>query len=172
MDMNLDSFKNFNTSPSEEASNKEALIWLGELAIIHVTGKETNGRYSMVELFATKEGEVPWHVHHDEDEGFFIIEGEISVYIDDKDIKGRPGDFIFAPKDVPHRYSVDSPGHARMLMMFSPSGFENFVRATSVPATSLTPPPPAPINMDFEQLMKIAAQYGTKFVEPPDKANE
>jgi quercetin dioxygenase-like cupin family protein len=163
--------ENMDTSIASGTLGKEALIWLGELAIIHTTGEETNGRYAMVELYATKEGEAPWHVHHREDEGFFIIDGEMTVYVGDKVMKGKPGDFILAPKDVPHMYTVDTPGHVRVLMMFSPAGFEDFVRATSVRATSLFPPPPETINIDFEQIMKVAEQFGAEFVEPPTSAN-
>ncbi len=47
---------------------KDALLWMGELAIIHTSGKETKNSYSMIELYATKEGGAPRHVHHREDE--------------------------------------------------------------------------------------------------------
>jgi quercetin dioxygenase-like cupin family protein len=167
----MDRSEIFNTALPSDASGKEALIWLGELAIIHATGKETHGRYAMVELYATKEGEAPWHVHHREDEAFYIMEGEITVYVGEKVIKGRPGDFIFAPKDVPHMYTVDTPGHARILMVFSPAGFEGFVRGTSVQAKSLVPPLPETINIDYEQVVKLAEQFGAEFVEPPTGAN-
>lgn len=149
-------------------NNKEALIWLGELAIIHTTGKETHGMFSMVELFATKEGEAPWHVHHREDEGFYILEGELTVYVGNKAIKGKSGDYIFAPKGIPHRYSVDSPGHVRMLMTFSPAGFEDFIRESSVKANSLVPPPPESVNVDYEKIIELAAKYGAEFVDPPE----
>jgi|GEM_PF-354417 len=155
---------------ASETTNKEALLWLGELAIIHVTGEETGGHYSMVELFATKEGEAPWHIHHQEDEGFFIIEGEMTIYIGGKKVKGKPGDFILAPKGVPHMYTIDTPGHARILMTFSPAGFENFVRATSVPATSLVPPPPETVDIDYDAVVKIASEFGAEFVDPPADA--
>jgi hypothetical protein len=49
----------FNVALASGTPCKEALIWLGELAVIHTTAKETNGRYAVVELYATKEGEVP-----------------------------------------------------------------------------------------------------------------
>ena len=144
---------------------KEALNWMGELAIIHTDGKSTNNAYSLIELYATKEGEVPWHIHHREDESFYVIDGEMSFYIGDKVYKASAGDFVFAPKGIPHRYTVDSPGHVRVLMTFSPSGFENFIRATSTPAESMTPPKPAPIEMDFEELAGKAAEYGAEFVD-------
>ncbi len=163
--------KNSDNDLSRAISGKEALIWLGELAIIHATGKETDGRYTLIELYATKEGEVPWHIHHREDEAFYIIEGEMTFYIGEKIKKCRPGDFIFAPKDIPHMYTVDTPGHARILMTFSPAGFEDFVRATSAPATSLIPPPPQTININYDELMKLAAQFGAEFVGPPVDVN-
>jgi quercetin dioxygenase-like cupin family protein len=147
---------------------KEALLWLGELAIIHTSGKETKNSYSMIELFATKEGEAPWHVHHREDESFFILEGELSLYVGDKVHKCKPGDFILAPKGIPHMYTVDTPGHARILMIFSPSGFEDFVRATSTPALSMIPPPPEEMDIDYDKVISIAGQFGAEFVEPPN----
>jgi quercetin dioxygenase-like cupin family protein len=146
---------------------KEALNWLGELAIIHTSGKETNGAYCIIELHATKEGSPPWHVHHREDEGFFVIEGELTLYVGDKTHKARPGDYFMAPKGIPHTYSVDSPGNARILMICSPAGFENCVRAMSTPATSLEPPDPEAVDTDFEKVISIGKEYGIEFVEPP-----
>ena len=146
----------------------EAVLWLGELAIIRVTGEETDGRYSIVELWAAKEGEVPRHIHHNEDEAFYILEGEMTIHVGEKAYKGTPGSFIFAPRGVPHVYRVDTPGHARVLMICSPAGFEDFVRATSVPAKSLVPPPPTEIDMDFDDLTTVAEQYGMEFVESPE----
>jgi quercetin dioxygenase-like cupin family protein len=146
---------------------KEALNWLGELAIIHTTGKETNGNYCIIELYATKEGSPPWHVHHREDEGFYVIDGELTVFVGDKTYKATNGDYLLAPKDVPHTYSVDSPGHARILMICSPSGFEEAVRAMSIPATSLIPPKPGSVEVDYDNIANLGAQFGIEFVETP-----
>ena len=145
---------------------KEALNWLGELAIIHATGKETNGQYCIVELYATKEGIPPPHIHHLEDESFYVIDGEFTISVGDKTYKAKSGDFVLAPKDIQHSYTVDSPGHARILMICSPSGFEDCVRAMSTPATSLVPPEPETVEINYEKIMNIAAQYGIEFVEP------
>jgi len=141
---------------------------MGELAILRASGRETGGRYTLVELWATKEGEVPWHVHHNEDEAFYILEGEMTVHVGKQTFKGTAGSFIFAPRGIPHAYTVDSPGYARVLMFFSPSGFEGFIRETSTPADSLVPPPPSPIAMDFEELVALAQRYGAEFVDPPE----
>jgi mannose-6-phosphate isomerase-like protein (cupin superfamily) len=89
----------------------EARWWMGGLATIKATGKETDGRYTLIEIFEP-EGEGPLHVHHREDEGFFIIEGELTFQVGEETIKASPGSFVFGPKDVPHTYTVDS-GTAR-----------------------------------------------------------
>jgi quercetin dioxygenase-like cupin family protein len=143
---------------------KEALNWLGELAIIHTTGKETNGKYCVIELYATKEGSPPWHIHHREDEGFYILDGKLTVSVGDKTYKATNGDFLLAPKDIPHTYTVDSPGHARILLICSPAGFEEAVRAMSIPATSLIPPEPGSVEIDYERIIGLAAQFGVEFV--------
>ena len=64
-------------------------------------------------------------------------------------------------------YAVDNPGHAQILMTFSPARFKGFVRATSVPATSLIPPPPETVNIDYDEVVKVAGQFGAQFVEKP-----
>lgn len=148
-------------------TKKEAIIWLGELAVIHATGKDTNGSYCAIELYATKEGSPPWHVHHREDEAFYVIDGSFTFYVGEKVIKAKPGDYLMAPKDIPHTYTVDSEGHARVLMICSPAGFEDLVRAMSTPATSLVPPPPEEAALDYGALTELASSYGVAFIDRP-----
>ncbi len=92
-------------------SEGEARWWFGGLATIKATGKETGGRYTLVEVL-DPEGEGPLHVHHREDEGFWVLEGELTFQIGDETIKASPGSFLSGPKDIPHRYTVES-GPAR-----------------------------------------------------------
>ena len=143
----------------------EARWWLGGLATIKATGKETGGRYTLVEVL-DPEGEGPLHVHHREDEGFWVLEGELTFEIGDETIKASPGSFLFGPKDVPHRYTVDS-GPAKLLFILSPPGFEEFIYATSEPAKglNLTPQPEGePSEAEMEQLGAAARQYGAELL--------
>src|SRR5215213_7688844 len=98
----------------------EARWWGGGLATIKATGKETGGRYTLVEVLEP-EGEAPLHVHHREDEAFYVLEGEMTFEIGEETIKASPGSFLFGPRDIPHRYTVDS-GPAKMLFILSPAG--------------------------------------------------
>jgi quercetin dioxygenase-like cupin family protein len=145
----------------------EARWWLGvSLATIKATGKETSGRYTLVEVLEPEGEEAPLHVHHNEDEGFWVLEGELTFYVGDETIKASPGSFLFGPKDVPHRYTVDS-GPARLLFILSPAGFEEFIYATSEPAQERTLPPPPegpPDEAEMEQLRALAHQYGAELL--------
>jgi quercetin dioxygenase-like cupin family protein len=150
-----------------EEGEGDARWWLGvTLATIKATGKETDGRYTLVEVLEPDSVEAPLHVHHKEDEAFWILEGELTFQIGEETIKASPGSFLFGPKDVPHRYTVDS-GPARMLFLLSPAGFEELIYATSEPAQELTLPPPPegpPSEAEMEQMGALARQYGCEIL--------
>jgi quercetin dioxygenase-like cupin family protein len=145
----------------------EARWWLGiTLATIKATGKETEGRYTLVDVVEPEGAEAPLHVHHREDEAFWVLEGELTFEVGEETIKASPGTFLFGPRDVPHRYTVDS-GPARMLFVLSPPGFEEFIYATSEPAMeNVLPPPPEepPGPAEMEQIGDLANQYGCEIL--------
>jgi quercetin dioxygenase-like cupin family protein len=112
---------------AHEPGEGEALWWIGLLATVKATKEQTGGRYTLVEILAPDGFASPLHVHHTEDEAFWILEGEMTFYVGDQTIKARPGSFLFGPKEVPHAFAVDS-GPARLLFLLSPGGFEDLVR--------------------------------------------
>jgi mannose-6-phosphate isomerase-like protein (cupin superfamily) len=154
---------------AHEPGEGEALWWVGLLAIIKATKEQTGGRYTLVEILAPDGYGSVLHVHHREDEGFWILEGELTFYVGDQTIKARPGSFLFGPKDVPHAFTVDS-GPAKLLFVLSPAGFEDLVRDMGEPARSLTVPPQPeapPSEAEMQQMAAIAAQHGAEILGPP-----
>src|ERR671912_1299965 len=145
----------------------EAWWWLGPtLATIKATGKETGGRYTLVEVLEPDGAQAPLHVHHREDEAFWILEGELTFQVGDETIKASPGSFLFGPRDVPHRYTVES-GPARLLFVLSPAGFEELIYATSEPAKERPLPPQPegpPSEAEMEQLRAVARQHGARLL--------
>jgi mannose-6-phosphate isomerase-like protein (cupin superfamily) len=143
----------------------EARWWLGGLATIKATGRETDGRYSLVEIVDPEGSEAPLHVHHREDEGFWVLEGELTFRVGERTLKASPGSFVFGPRGVPHTYRVDV-GPARLLFLLSPAGFEELILATSEPAASQTLPPPAdpPTEEEMEAFAAVAKQYGAEIL--------
>lgn len=140
----------------------ERLSWMGEPTLLKVTGERTGGHYAMAEIISTPQGFVPLHVHHREDEAFFVLDGEVTFTVGDDVFETGPGGFAFGPRDVPHRYEVTTPS-ARMLMLFSPAGFEGFIRATSQPTDSLETV--VPDDLDLELIMEAASRYGAEMLE-------
>jgi mannose-6-phosphate isomerase-like protein (cupin superfamily) len=153
---------------AHDSGEGEAWWWFGLLATIKATGEQTGGRYSLVEILAPDGYEAILHVHHQEDEGFYILEGEMTFYVGDQTIKSRPGSFLFGPKDVPHTFRVDS-GPAKLLFVFTPAGFEGLIRETGEPARSLIVPPQVdeePDEVEMERMAVIDARYGTETLGP------
>jgi quercetin dioxygenase-like cupin family protein len=134
---------------------------MGEPTVLRATGEQTKGHYAMAEIVSTPDGFVPLHVHHREDEAFFVLEGEVAFNIGDRTIDAGPGDFAFGPRDVPHRYAVKTPS-ARMLMLFSPAGFEGFIRETSEPLDAALD---MSQDIDIERVLAAAARYGAEVLE-------
>jgi mannose-6-phosphate isomerase-like protein (cupin superfamily) len=145
----------------------EAFWFIGMLATIKATAEQTGGLYILVEILAPEGFASPLHVHHFADEGFYILEGEMTFYVGDQIIKARPGSFLFGPKEVPHAFTVDSgPGR---LFVLSPAGFEDLVREMGEAARELTipPQPEAPDEAQMQQLAAIAARHGDEILGPP-----
>jgi quercetin dioxygenase-like cupin family protein len=122
----------------------EAWWWFGGLALIKVAGHQTEGKYSLIELLYPPNLEVPLHVHTREDELFYVLEGKIAYRVGDVRAEVSAGHTVFAPRNIPHGFIVTSPEPARYLIVYSPSGFEGFIRDSSTPAHALVLPPAAP----------------------------
>jgi hypothetical protein len=102
-------------------------------------------------------------VHHDEEEGFWILDGDVTLEVGGAVIEAHAGDFALAPRDIPHRYSVGDAG-CRMLFIMTPGGFEDLVRDMSVPAKSRTLPPASEKEPDWEHVAAVAKAHGCELL--------
>ncbi len=136
----------------------EAYWWLGALATIKVATPAV----TLVEVMEAPDAEAPLHVHHNEDEGFWVLEGEVTFEAGKEVVGAGPGDFVFGPRDVPHRYEV-GPSGARMLFILTPGGFESFIRATGEPALTNDLPPPD-LEPDMDAVMANLEAHGTEIL--------
>jgi mannose-6-phosphate isomerase-like protein (cupin superfamily) len=143
------------------ADQGEARWWFGGLAVIKTTAAETGGQLTIVEV-TDGPGEAPLHVHHRDDEGFWILEGDVTFEVGGTTIAASAGDYVFAPRGIPHRYIVGDGG-CRMLFIMVPGGLEDVLRKTSEPAQSRTLPPSAeedPTPEEIERLKAIVKEHG------------
>jgi quercetin dioxygenase-like cupin family protein len=140
----------------------EARWWFGQLAEIKATAADTGSQFTIVDVTGGPGYEAPLHVHHREDEAFWILEGSATLYVGDDVIEVSAGDYAFGPRDIPHRYTVGDQG-VRMLFICTPGGFENLVLDMSEPAPSRTLPPPA-APPDLEWARAVANKHGCELL--------
>jgi quercetin dioxygenase-like cupin family protein len=145
------------------ADEGEARWWFGALAVIKATAADTGGQLAIVEVTEPPGAESPLHVHHREDEAFWILEGDVTLQVGDATIEASAGDYAFGPRDVPHSYRVGDAG-CRMLFICTPGGFEGLVRDMSEPAQARTLPPPSDKAPDMERVQAIAVKHGCELV--------
>ncbi|HUR83923.1 MAG TPA: quercetin 2,3-dioxygenase [Solirubrobacteraceae bacterium] len=144
-----------------KADEGEAIWWFDCLAVIKATAADTGGLMSIIEITEPPDAAGPLHVHHGEEEGFFILEGDVTIEVGDETIECHAGDYALGPRDIPHRYTV-GPDGCRMLFLMSPGGFEGLVREMGRPAESRTLPPPS--EPDFAHVAAVAQKYNCELL--------
>lgn len=147
------------------ASGEGEKYWfLGTVMEVKVSGEETGGQFSILEEIDPPDFVTPLHIHHKEDEYFYLLEGEATFTIGDRTISAKPGTFVFAPRDIAHMYRVEGGQPAKILSMLAPAGLEELFIKCSVPATEYALPPDD-VEMDMDLLFAEAPDYGVEVLE-------
>ena len=143
--------------------------FLRDLVFIHLRGAQTGGRLGIVEIEMPPGDEPPLHVHHDHDEMFYVLTGELTLYLPGgEERRLEAGQFTLAPRGVPHSYRAGDAG-ARALVQTAPAGFEAFVERVSIPSDAAELPAPAgpPTADQAAHLAQVAAEHGIEILGPP-----
>ncbi len=153
---------------ARRASLESSVWYMGALFSILAAAEDTDGRFGLMETISPKGLEPPRHVHHREDEGFYVIEGEITFYVGEETQEAGPGTFVFVPRGVPHSFTLGSDV-IRMLVTVTPGGLEEHFRDPrfSEPARALTLPPPPAGPPDLAAFAEDLARYGVQILGPP-----
>jgi mannose-6-phosphate isomerase-like protein (cupin superfamily) len=153
------------TQPSTASQSPTALgqprWFFGMLAEVKASAADTAGQYTLLQVTAPPGLETPLHVHYTEDEGFYVVEGSVTIYAGDETVALGAGQHAFGPRDVPHKFVVGPEG-ARMLWVLTPGGFENFIEDVSVPAEAPTVPPPGVVPP--ENAAEIVRRHGMELL--------
>jgi len=128
---------------------------LGDVQLVKLSGKDTNGKFTIVENNNPPGVGIPMHVHENEDEVFRILDGTMEFIVEGKSTILNPGDTIFLPRQVPHSFKVVGESNARAIVTIVPAGIENmFEQLCELPAG-----PP-----DMEKVFAICNSFGIKFI--------
>jgi quercetin dioxygenase-like cupin family protein len=156
--------KTITSSRDGTATEPERIWFLGGLVTVHIPAEAGLG-FSLVESFVPEGQQPPLHLHRTDDEGFYLLEGRLTLWFGDRRLELSPGDFALAPRGVPHTYRVESAEGARWLVTSSDASFDRFVRAYGEPATEAVLP--EPVEPDLERLAALAEQHGIEILGPP-----
>jgi mannose-6-phosphate isomerase-like protein (cupin superfamily) len=150
------------------AAGPERQLWfLGTLASFHIAHADGRDGISMMEA-AAPYGTSPFHVHHTEDEAFYVLAGELRIRAGDAEVQIGAGEAALAPVGVPHTYRVESRQGARWLNITTHGDFESFARELSRPAErNELPPQVEPTPEQTEALVAVGREHGIELVSPP-----
>lgn len=138
---------------------EQAMIWGLIPLAIKLSGEDTGGELLVFQHTNMGKGGPPRHVHHGQDEWFYVVAGEFAAEVGDEKFVLRPGDSLFAPRKVPHAWAhIGAPGTGTLITTVSPVGtFEQFIRETTLHPTL---PPEDEIARTFQK-------HGMTVVGPP-----
>lgn len=114
---------------------------LGDLYTFKVTGKETNGAFTVMDQIIQPQGGPPPHIHHREDEAFFILHGTFSFLCGEKEAVFENGAFVYIPRGVLHTFRNIGEQPGRLLVTVTPAGLEEFFYHIGTPAIDMKMPP-------------------------------
>jgi quercetin dioxygenase-like cupin family protein len=129
--------------------------FLGTDMTLLATGEETRGAFGLMEQALPPGFGPPPHVHHGEDEAFYILEGGLTFTCGERTLRAEAGTFVFLPRDVAHTFHVDDDAPARLLQLNAPGGIERFfVEAADAPDR-----PP-----DLDRVLALTGKYRFEIV--------
>jgi quercetin dioxygenase-like cupin family protein len=151
-------------------------VWfLGTLARIKLDGAQTQGRFALIEFVAPRGAAPPLH-SHPQDETFYVVDGNVTAWVVDdpgRDWVGEcatacsPGDVVSAPAGTAHSFRVESDT-ARMIILSTPAGIEDYIRAVAEPAQwPWLPPPAAGPRVPPERLAAVERELDVVRHGPP-----
>ena len=137
------------------------------LATILIQGAETGGAFALMEAMQKPGGEPPLHIHDREDETFYVLEGEIAVWVGGQVHHLKPGDSVFLPRGVPHTFRVKSPV-ARGLNFMTPAGFEEYFQTLGKPTGNFDLPETVlpPTEEELAAIQRLADKLGVRIIGP------
>jgi mannose-6-phosphate isomerase-like protein (cupin superfamily) len=148
------------------ATEGRTIAVVGDVYRFVATGDDTNGKYALLEAIVGPGGGPPPHVHSREQEGFYIIDGEITFTINDKRLVATAGLFANMPVGTPHSFKNESNKPAKMLVCITPAGLEKMFFEIGVPLPEGSTSAPPPTKEDIDKLLAIASRYGIELLLP------
>jgi quercetin dioxygenase-like cupin family protein len=148
---------------------------IGDTYTILVTGADTDGRYTLIDMHVPPGGGPPPH-RHDFEEMFTVLDGEIEVTFRGQTVIARAGETINVPANAPHAFTNATSTPSRLLCMCAPAGQEKFFSLVGQPLATRTETPPKLQGDDLAAFVAkstgLAPEYKTELLPPPGAAED
>ena len=151
----------FKVDAGKDRNTKSISLFEGDTFDCKVSSADTDGDIYVFESKRIKEGGPSHHYHFDQDEWWYVLQGEFLFKVGDIIHKAKTGDSVFGPRMVPHSFAKVGEGEGKLLMFFQPAGrMEEFFNKISEGVTS---------KMSEEDQNKFRHEHGIKKVGPAIK---
>jgi quercetin dioxygenase-like cupin family protein len=154
------------TTPVHSRSDAEAIAFLGEVCAIRLTSEQTGGAVGVIEHLLPHGMATPLHLQVQEDELFYVLEGQITVWMDGERTEATTGDVVWLPRGQAHAFRVDSE-RARLLGLSVPGGHERFFRLAGEPAGEFDLASAGTVPPDMDRMAAAAAAADVEILGPP-----
>jgi mannose-6-phosphate isomerase-like protein (cupin superfamily) len=147
-----------------DAGAGDAHWFFGNLVTVKAAAEDTDGRFALTEFINPAGSASPLHVHHDEHEAFYILEGTAQIHCGNEAFAAGPGSFVMLPKGIPHWHQVDVEAPLRCLILTT-GHFDQYIEACGEPApVRELPPPSAP---DMSRVAAAGQRFRIEVLGPP-----
>lgn len=151
--------KGFIVAAGKDRNDKSISVMDGDVFFTKVSTGDTAGDLYIYESTRVKEGGPPLHVHNEQDEWWYVLQGTFMIKVGEEVYHVKAGDSVFGPRKVPHCFAKVGDGEGKLLMVFQPAGkMEAFFTAMSQGATK---------GMTAEQNAEFRKAHGFEVVGPP-----
>ena len=149
-------------APQSPTPHYRQYWFFGMLAEVKASAADTGGMYTLLEITAPPGLQTPLHIHYRDDEGFYVLDGSVTIEVGDQTVELSAGQHAFGPRNIPHRFTV-GPDGAHMIWVLTPGGFDDFVDEVSAPADTPTVPPASVVPP--EDTAEIVLRHGMELLE-------
>ena len=139
---------------------------VGDVYRFLATGEDTGGKYALWEAVVPPGGGPPPHVHSREEEGFYVLDGEITFTVGDQRLVAGAGTFANLPVGTLHSFKNETGKLARMLISVVPAGLEKMFFEVGRPVAPGATTAPRPTEEDIDKLLAAAPRYGIEIKLP------
>ena len=131
-----------------------------------MTGEQTGGAFFMIQVSVPPGAGNPPHIHHREEETFYLQEGTLTVQVGGKTMTASAGDVICLPREVAHSFQNTGNVDAKFLVVASPAGLETFFEEAFYPVEDPSAAMPPMTGEFMTRVLEAAPKCGLEFLPP------